>query len=66
MRVMFELRETGQLLCHAQAAIRQSHEWLNTYLLKKRALEQRQNEFDRRKFCWRDPRTASSFVTYRN
>src|SRR5437868_5334597 len=67
MRVIFEIRETGQLLCHAQAAIRQSHEWLNTYLLKKRALEQRRVKFDSMKFSWRDPRTAStSFVTQNN
>jgi len=60
---MFEIGETDQLLCHARNAIAQSHGLLHDYLLRKKVLEQRQEEFDRNKFYWQDPpRTAHQFV----
>jgi hypothetical protein len=53
--IMFELGEADQLLCHARDAIAQSQGWLCDYLLRKKVLQQRQEDFDSNKFHWQNP-----------
>ena len=50
------------VVSNAHGAIHRTQRWLDDYLSRKEALEQRQHEFDEAKFHWRNPPKAAHYL----